>query len=76
MVVLARECFFWPKMRQEMVHYVIQVCHYIKRKNLPNRIIRMPIQNIETSAPFEILSIDYLHLEKCKGGWGVRNTYL
>lgn len=67
MVALARERFFWPKMRQEMEHYVTQVCRCIKRKK-PNRVTRTPIQSIETSAPFEMISIDYLHLDKCKGG--------
>lgn len=32
MVALARERFFWPRMRQEMEHYVIQVCCCIKKK--------------------------------------------
>lgn len=67
MVALARERFFWPKMRQEMEHYVTQGCRCVKRKK-PNRVTRTPIQNIETSAPFEMISIDYLHLEKSKGG--------
>lgn len=35
MVALAREHFFWPKIRQEMEHYVTQVCCCIKRKK-PN----------------------------------------
>ncbi|KAJ0016367.1 hypothetical protein NQD34_014657 [Periophthalmus magnuspinnatus] len=67
MVALARERFFWPKMRQEMEHYVTQVCNCIKRKK-PNRVTRTPLQSIETSAPFEMICIDFLHLEKCKGG--------
>ncbi|KAJ8003220.1 hypothetical protein DPEC_G00167140 [Dallia pectoralis] len=67
MVALARERFFWPKMRQEIEHYVTQVCRCMKRK-IPNRPIRTPIQSIETSAPFELISIDYAHLDKCQGG--------
>ncbi|KAL2095642.1 hypothetical protein ACEWY4_007790 [Coilia grayii] len=67
MVALARKRFFWPKMRREMEHYVTQVCCCIKRKK-PNRTTRPPIRSIETSAPFEMISIDYLHLDKCKGG--------
>ncbi len=67
MVALARERFFWPKMRQEMEHYVTQVCLCVKWKK-PNRVTRTPIQNVVTSAPFEMISIDYVHLEKSRGG--------
>lgn len=67
MVALARGRFFWPKMRQEMEHHVTQVCTCIKRKK-PHRITRTPLQSIETSAPFEMMAIDFVHLEKCNGG--------
>ena len=67
MVTLGRERFFWPKMRHEMEYCVTKVCRCIKRKK-PNRVTRTAIQSIETSAPFEMISIDYLHLDKCKGG--------
>ncbi|KAK7904447.1 hypothetical protein WMY93_017054 [Mugilogobius chulae] len=67
MVTLARERFFWPRMRQEMEHYVTQVCSCMKRKK-PNRVTRTPLQSIETSAPFEMISIDFVHLERCTGG--------
>lgn len=30
--------------------------------------ITTPLQSIKTSAPYEIILINYLHLEKCKGG--------
>ncbi|KAI3363968.1 hypothetical protein L3Q82_001566 [Scortum barcoo] len=67
MVALARERFFWPKMREEIEHYVTRVCRCVKRKK-PNRVTRTPIQSTETSAPFEMISIDYVHLEKSRGG--------
>lgn len=35
MVALARERFFWPKMREEIEHYVTRVCCCVKRKK-PN----------------------------------------
>lgn len=63
-VALARECFFWPKMRQEMEHSVTQVFRCTKK---PNRITRTPLESIETFAPFEMISIDY-DLDTCKGG--------
>lgn len=67
MVALARECFFWPKMREEIEHYVTRVCCCVKRKK-PNRVTRTPTQSIEISAPFEMISTDYVCLEKCRGG--------
>lgn len=67
MISLARERFFWPKMREEMDQYVKKVYHYLKQKK-PNRKTRTPLQSMTTSAPFEKISIDYLYLEKSKGG--------
>uniref|UniRef100_A0A8C1WAH7 Gypsy retrotransposon integrase-like protein 1 n=1 Tax=Cyprinus carpio TaxID=7962 RepID=A0A8C1WAH7_CYPCA len=67
MVAAARARFFWPKMREEMEHYVTRVCRCLRQKK-PNRITRTPIQSIETTAPFEMISIDYLHLERSRGG--------
>ncbi len=67
MVALAREHFFLTKMRKEIEHHVTKVCCYVKRKK-PNRVTRTPNQSIETSPPFEMISTDYLHLEKSRGG--------
>ncbi len=67
MVTAAHAHFFWPKMREEIEHYITKVCRCLRQKK-PNRITRIPIQSIETTAPFEMISIDYLHLEKSRGG--------
>lgn len=70
MVKAACACFFWPKRREEIEHFVIRVCRCLRQKK-PNWITRTPIHSIETTAPFEMISIDYLHLEKCRGGQSI-----
>ena len=65
---LVQERFYWPYMCNHIQHYVSKVCQCIKSKK-PNRQPRAPLVNIQCSEPFELISIDYLHLDKCKGGY-------
>ena len=67
-IELARERFYWPHMAQDISHYVTQVCCCLKRKK-PHLPPRAPAQSIITSQPFELISIDFIHLEKSVGGY-------
>ncbi len=65
---LIRDRFFWPYMKKDIEHYVLRTCSCIKQKK-PCREIRAPLKSIKTTHPFELVSIDFLHLDKCKGGY-------
>lgn len=65
---LVRHRFFWPKMQRDIEHFVMNVCECLKKKK-PNRQARAPMLSIETTHPFQLVSVDFLHLEECKGGY-------
>uniref|UniRef100_A0A3Q2EEI4 Gypsy retrotransposon integrase-like protein 1 n=1 Tax=Cyprinodon variegatus TaxID=28743 RepID=A0A3Q2EEI4_CYPVA len=66
-VSLIRDRFFWPYMQREIEQYVMK-CTCLKQKK-PSRGIRAPLLNIVTTQPFELVSVDFLHLERCSGGY-------
>uniref|UniRef100_A0A8C5E4S7 Gypsy retrotransposon integrase-like protein 1 n=1 Tax=Gouania willdenowi TaxID=441366 RepID=A0A8C5E4S7_GOUWI len=65
---LIRDRFYWPHMQKEVEHHVLRVCSCLKKKR-PNKPTRAPLTNITTTYPFELVSIDFLHLERCRGGY-------
>ncbi|KAK2908200.1 hypothetical protein Q8A73_009273 [Channa argus] len=67
-LTLIRDRFYWPHMQKDVVHHVTQVCSCLKNKR-PTKPTRAPLSNIITTYPFELVSSDFLHLEKCKGGY-------
>ena len=57
---LTQDHFYWPHMKQYIEHYVT-------RK--PQHQSRAKLQPIITSAPFELLLVDYVYLESSSGGY-------
>ncbi len=66
-ISLIRDRFFWPYMQREMEQHVMS-CMCLKQ-NKPNRETRTPLVSITSTHPFELVSVDFLHLDKCKGGY-------
>lgn len=67
-LALVRDRFYWPHMQRHVEHYVTKVCSCLKWKR-PGKPTRALLVNIVTTYPFEMVSIDFLHLESCKGGY-------
>ena len=65
---LTRERFFWPHMKRDIEHFVTRVCSCLKQRR-PHVEPRAPMENIHSSAPFELVSIDFVHLERSRGGY-------
>ena len=68
MTNLARQRFYWPCMQSDIEFYFSKVCCCLKQR-VPVLKPRATLQSITTSAPFELVSIDFLHLERSSGGY-------
>lgn len=65
---LARDRFFWPHMQDDIQLYVNKKCRCLKQRK-PTLHQRAPLKPVLTSTPFELISIDFLHLEQSSGGY-------
>ena len=65
---LAQQRFFWPHMGRDIETYIRKKCRCVvtKKPNIPER---APLVPITATHPFEMISIDFLHLDRCKGGF-------
>ena len=65
---LASARFYWPNMKNDITYYVTKVCRCLKQK--PRAVKqRETLHPIITTAPFQMVSVDFLHLEPSAGGY-------
>ena len=65
---LIRPRFFWPYMQREVENYVKKQCVCIKQKKPPAQ-TREELTSITTTSPFELVSLDFVHLETSVCGY-------
>ena len=58
----------WPKMTGDIEEFMKEKCQCIAQKR-PSRYQEAELQSIHTSAPLELITVDYLKLEKGVGGY-------
>ena len=67
-VHLSRQRFYWPWMQSDIEDFIGNRCQCTKQQR-PVFHTRYPLKPIVTTANFEMVSIDFLHLEKNSGGY-------
>ncbi|XP_056008433.1 uncharacterized protein LOC130051105 [Ostrea edulis] len=63
---LITEHFYWPRMRNDIQRW-IEECDRCMKFNTPTN-QKAALVNIQTSFPLELVCMDYLTIEPCKGG--------
>lgn len=70
---LLRERFHWPRMFQEVKAWCEQ-CERCCLRKTPTTGVRAPLVSIHSNAPMELVCVDFLTLEKLKGG--IENVHI
>lgn len=55
-------------MQADIEYYVTKACRCLKQKK-PCHETRAPLTNMVSTQTFELISVDFLHLDRCKGGF-------
>ena len=61
---LLRDRFYWPRMHMNVASYINSCPRCIRRKSQSDV---APLLNIEATQPLELILLDYLQIEPCKG---------
>ena len=64
---LIKDRFFWPGMCKDVENWIVNCGRCIRKKT--HTTTRAPLVNITTSEPLELVCMDYLSLERSKGGF-------
>ncbi len=67
-IELSQQRFYWPRMSVDITDHIRKRCRCIVTKK-PNQAERAPLIPIKATYPFEMVAMDFLHLDKCKGGF-------
>ena len=65
---LVRKKFYWPNSMHDIEEYIKKRCRCLISKK-PNIKEKAELVPIVSTYPFEILSFDFVHLDKCRGGY-------
>ena len=65
---LARKRFYWANMQRSIEHFIRKQCRCIISKK-PPVMDRAPLVPIVATFPFEFVTLDYVHLDRGKGGY-------
>ncbi|KAJ8031683.1 hypothetical protein HOLleu_24949 [Holothuria leucospilota] len=66
---LARARFYWPMMAKSIEEYIKTCDRCLRYKATPTVSDRAPLVSIKTTEPMELVCMDFLSLEECKGGY-------
>ena len=65
-LAMTRDRFYWPNMNADVDHFIKNCKRCLLRKTPTTE--RAPLTCIHTYQPLELMCVDYLTLEPCKGG--------
>ena len=67
-IELCRQRFYWPGYEKDIIHNIRKKCKCVKGKK-PNKQQTAPLQSIMIHEQFELVTINYLHVDQFKAGY-------